>query len=86
MILDPFEILGIQMTTPLLHSINSTTKILGIGRSSLYALIACKKIQIVKIGRRTLITDKEIRRYVEALTAPQDNLGLGRVQCASLQK
>ena len=57
------------MTTPLLHSIQSSTRILGIGRSSLYGLIAEGQIRIVKIGRRTLITDPEIRRYVESLTS-----------------
>ena len=59
------------MTTPLLHSIQSSTRILGIGRSSLYGLIAEGKICTVKIGRRTLITDPEIRRYVESLTTPR---------------
>lgn len=62
------------MTTPLLHSIQSSTQILGIGRSSLYALIADGEICSVKIGRRTLITDREIRRYVESLTTPQDGM------------
>ena len=62
------------MTTPLLHSIQSSTRILGIGRSSLYGLIAEGKICTVKIGRRTLITDPEIRRYVESLTTPQDGI------------
>lgn len=58
------------MTTPLLHSIQSSTQILGIGRSSLYGLIAEGKIYTVKIGRRTLIPDREIRRYVESLIPP----------------
>jgi excisionase family DNA binding protein len=59
------------MTTPMLHSIQSSTQILGIGRSSLYVLIAEGEILPVKIGRRTLIPDREIRRYVESLTTPQ---------------
>ena len=62
------------MTTPLLHSIQSSTRILGIGRSSLYGLIAEGKIYTVKIGRRTLIPDQEIRRYVESLTTLQDGM------------
>jgi excisionase family DNA binding protein len=60
------------MTTPLLHSIQSSTQILGIGRSSLYGLIAQGEICAVKIGRRTLIPDGEIRRYVESLTKRPD--------------
>ena len=59
------------MTTPLLHSIQSSTQILGIGRSSLYGLISEGKLYTVKIGRRTLIPDQEIRRYVESLMPPQ---------------
>jgi excisionase family DNA binding protein len=64
------------MTTPLLHSIQSSTRILGIGRSSLYGLIAEGQIRIVKIGRRTLIPDLEIRRYVESLTTHPDGTTL----------
>jgi excisionase family DNA binding protein len=69
------------MTTPLLHSIQSSTQILGIGRSSLYWLIGEGKICTVKIGRRTLIPDREIRRYVESLIPPQSEssvAGAGR--------
>jgi excisionase family DNA binding protein len=64
------------MTTPLLHSIQSSAQILGIGRSSLYGLIGEGKIYTVKIGRRTLIPDREIRRYVESLTTLQDETPL----------
>jgi len=64
------------MTTPLLHSIQSSTQILGIGRSSLYGLIAEGEICTVKIGRRTLIPDREIWRYVESLTKRQDETPL----------
>ena len=64
------------MTTPLLHSIQSSTQILGIGRSSLYGLIGEGKICTVKIGRRTLIPDREIRRYVESLVTLHDETPL----------
>lgn len=57
------------MNDPVLHSINSTAKILGIGRSSLYGLIASGKLRPVKIGRRTLIPDETIRRFVADLRA-----------------
>ena len=69
------------MTAPLLHSIQDSTQLLGIGRSTLYGLIAEGKICTVKIGRRTLIPDREIRRYVESLILPQDETivaGAGR--------
>ena len=56
------------MTAPLLHSIQDSTQLLGIGRSTLYGLIADGKICTVKIGRRTLIPDQEIKRYVKMLS------------------
>ncbi|MDC3347616.1 helix-turn-helix domain-containing protein [bacterium] len=60
------------MTRPALHSIQTSTQILGIGRSSLYGLIAQGQISAVKIGRRTLIPDQEIQRYVESLITIND--------------
>jgi excisionase family DNA binding protein len=40
---------------------------LGIGRTTLYELIADGKIKTVKIGRRTLIPDEELQRFVATL-------------------
>ena len=57
------------MSNPILHSIKSTAEILGIGRSSVYGLIASKKIKAIKIGRRTLITDQSIQHLVDELVA-----------------
>ena len=58
-----------QMSNPKLHSIKSAAEILGIGRSSIYGLIAAEQIQTIKIGRRTLITDQSIQRLVDELVA-----------------
>jgi len=57
------------MNNPILHSIMSTAEILGIGRSSVYGLIADGKIKPVKIGRRTLIPDQSIQHLVDDLVA-----------------
>lgn len=57
------------MSNSILHSIKSTAEILDIGRSSVYGLIADEKVQVVKIGRRTLITDQSIQHLVEVLVA-----------------
>jgi len=57
------------MNNPILHSINSTAKILGIGRSSVYALIAAKKIKAVNIGRRRLIPNQSVQHLVDELVA-----------------
>jgi len=57
------------MNEPVLYSIEASAKILSIGRSSLYGLIASGKLRPVKIGRRTLIPDDTIRRFVADLRA-----------------
>ena len=62
------------MSNPILHSIMSTAEILGIGRSSVYGLIAAKKIEAVKIGRRTLIPDQSVKDLVDDLVA-QNQVG-----------
>ncbi|RIK16416.1 MAG: ethanolamine utilization protein EutA [Acidobacteria bacterium] len=53
--------------TRLLHPIPDAATVLGIGRSTLYELIAAGKIRTVKIGRRTLIAQDELERYVREL-------------------
>ena len=55
------------MTGALLHSINDTARLLGIGRSTLFSLIANSRIRTVKIGRRTLVSDCEVKRFLNEL-------------------
>lgn len=52
----------------LLHTIPDAQEQLGIGRSTVYELIARGVIGTVKIGRRTLIAHDELERYVRSLT------------------
>ena len=47
-------------------SINDATKALGIGRTTLYSLIAQGRVEVVKLGRRTLVKTDSLRRLVEA--------------------
>ena len=56
------------MQTPLLHTLRDSATQLGIGRSTLYTLIAAGQIATVKIGRRTLIAETELQRFVGALS------------------
>lgn len=49
-----------------LHSIKETCDYLGIGRTSLYALIAAGDVIAIKIGRRTLISGQSLESFVEA--------------------
>lgn len=50
---------------PLAISINDAAKALGIGRSSVYALLKTGSLDAIKIGRRTLLTTASVRRLVE---------------------
>lgn len=47
-------------------SINDTAKALGIGRSSVYALLKSGKLDAIKIGRRTLLTTASIKRLAQS--------------------
>ena len=50
---------------PLALSINDTAKTLGLGRTSIYAMIADGRLEAFKLGRRTLIKTESIRRLVD---------------------
>lgn len=45
---------------------------LGVGRSTVYALIAAGSLEVVKIGRRSLIPAESIEAYVASLRATDD--------------
>ncbi len=45
-------------------SINDTAKALGLGRTSIYAMIADGRLDTFKLGRRTLVKAESIRRLV----------------------
>jgi excisionase family DNA binding protein len=49
---------------PIAVSINEASKIIGLGRTSIYAMIADGRLQAFKIGRRTLVLVESIRRLV----------------------
>jgi excisionase family DNA binding protein len=49
----------------LVYSINDTAKALSLGRTSIYAMIAEGRLEVVKIGRRTLIKAESVRRIAE---------------------
>lgn len=45
-------------------SINDTAKALGLGRPSIYAMIADGQLEAFKLGRRTLVKAESIRQLV----------------------
>ncbi len=52
---------------PLLYDVPTASRILGnLGRTSVYNLMKTGKLHPVKIGKRTFLTDRELRRYVSA--------------------
>lgn len=55
---------------PLLHSIDGACQRLSMGRSWLYAEISAGRIQVAKLGRRTLIPDDELRRIAGKAVQP----------------
>jgi excisionase family DNA binding protein len=55
-------------------------KISGIGRTTLYELIAAKKIDARKAGNRTLIPAESLRAYIAGL--PKANIRTGQRSAA----
>lgn len=51
---------------PLAISINETVKVLGLGRTTIYAMIGDGRLETFKLGRRTLVKTVSIRRLVES--------------------
>jgi len=49
------------------HSIAETCALTGIGRDTLYGAIRSGKLIARKLGRRTLITEGDLRRFLESL-------------------
>jgi excisionase family DNA binding protein len=46
-------------------SVNEAARILGIGRTSLYAMIRDGRIDVLKLGRRTLVKTASLRRIID---------------------
>lgn len=53
---------GIQ---PMVYGVRDAGRILGISRSSIYALLKAGLLTPVRIGRRLLFTEGELRAFVE---------------------
>jgi excisionase family DNA binding protein len=50
---------------PVAISVNNAARTLGIGRTSIYALLKDGRLDAIKIGRRTLLTTDSIRRLAQ---------------------
>ncbi|HRD60449.1 MAG TPA: helix-turn-helix domain-containing protein [Nocardioides sp.] len=61
------------MSDQLMHDIPGAQKQLGgMSRSSLYEEVRSGKLEVVKVGRRTYVTQKELERYVRRLAERAD--------------
>jgi len=49
---------------PIAISINDAAKVLGLGRTSIYAMIADGRLEAFKVGRRKLVRVESIKRLV----------------------
>jgi excisionase family DNA binding protein len=56
-------------SNPLLHSINDTKSLLNCGRNTVYNLVHRNELTMIKMGRRSLITDESIREYIDRKVA-----------------
>jgi excisionase family DNA binding protein len=54
-----------MMLEPLALSVNDAARALGLGRTSIYAMIGDGRLEIFKLGRRTLIKTASIRRLFD---------------------
>ena len=55
---------AIVIQTPYSRTIADAANAIGIGKSTLWRVIARGEIKTFSIGRRTLITEEEIKRFV----------------------
>ncbi len=49
---------------PLAFSINDTAKVLSLGRTSIYAMIADGRLEAFKLGRRRLVKAESVRHLI----------------------
>lgn len=54
-------------TTPLLHNVEAAQQRLGLGRSTIFELMATGRLRSVKVGRRRLISESAITDFVASL-------------------
>lgn len=59
------EIMQDSNNPPLLHTIEQTRELLACGRNSVYNLVRKNELTMIKMGRRSLITDESIREYID---------------------
>jgi excisionase family DNA binding protein len=62
-----------QGNKALLHTIEQTRELLACGRNSVYNLVKRNELTMIKMGRRSLITDESIRAYLDRKVVEAQN-------------
>jgi len=62
-----------EPNAPLLHTIEQTRKLLACGRNTVYNLVNRNELTMIKMGRRSLITDDSIRAYIDRKVVEAQN-------------
>ena len=62
-----------ESNTPLLRTIEQTRELLACGRNSVYNLVNRNELTMIKLGRRSLITNESIREYVDRRVVEAQN-------------
>ena len=60
-------------SSPLLYTIEQTRELLACGRNTVYNLVNRNELTMIKMGRRSLITDESIREYVDQKVRESEN-------------
>lgn len=72
-----------QYTGRRAHSITQTCSLTGLGRDTIYAAIRSGKLTARKVGRRTLVTDDDLRQFLAGLPRAGQCDASGHEQAAS---
>jgi excisionase family DNA binding protein len=56
---------------PICVKINDAARMIGVGRTKLYELIAAKQVEVVKLGKSTRVTTESLRELVMRLRASE---------------
>ncbi len=56
---------GHQPVEPICVRVNDAARMIGVGRTKLYQLIATGELETVKIGKATRVTTASLQKFVE---------------------
>ena len=54
----------------ILLSVNELSECLGIGRDKVYDILKSSDLEVVRLGRRTLITRRSVDAFIDRLACP----------------